>query len=85
MIEEKQGHSVKIHPLELQSLSSLSLLPAETESLEKHLAFFSALKLNLDLGILHEKVGHVWSEDPIRGIWFHWRLMFCLASSLKCT
>lgn len=22
---------------------------------------------------------------PIRGIWFHCRLMFCLASSLKCT
>lgn len=31
MIEEKQGHSVKIHPLELQSLSSVSITSRDRE------------------------------------------------------
>lgn len=43
MIEERQGHLAKIHPLKLRSLSSLSLLQAETEGWEGETSCFAQL------------------------------------------
>lgn len=55
--------------------------------------FFSSLRLprlslsdlSLYLGPRRGEVGGFRGWLLLEGIWFHWRLMLCLARSLKCT